>query len=117
MGKKWSGSLVNRLQEGRQFNADIYIGMGVTEYMYSDREAYEVIKIIDAKHVVVRRMDAERVDNNGMSECQKYAYKSNPNGYIRNLTLTKNGWRSRINGKLDNYFSLGTMEKYYDYSF
>lgn len=54
---KWYGSLNNRLEENRMFCDEIKIGTGMTEYSYSDREAYEVIAVADQKHVTVRRYD------------------------------------------------------------
>lgn len=60
MSRVWYGSLNNRLDENRQFCDEIKVGTGVTEYFYSDREAYEVIEVIDQKHVVIRRYDHKK---------------------------------------------------------
>lgn len=53
----WYGSLNNRLEENKMFCDEIKVGTGMTEYSYSDRQAYEVIEVIDQKHVTVRRYD------------------------------------------------------------
>ena len=44
----------------------------------SDRYPYEIIGITpDNKQLIIRPMDSIRIDKNGMSECQKYEFKSN----------------------------------------
>lgn len=53
------GNLTNRLEENKEFCDKIEVGTGMTEYFYSDRHAYEVIKVIDQKHVIVREYDHE----------------------------------------------------------
>lgn len=76
MSKRWYGSLQNRLLENCNDPAEITVGMGATEYSYSDREPLEVISVKDQKHVTVRRLVAKRTDDNGMSECQQYEFYS-----------------------------------------
>lgn len=71
------GSLTNRLEEGRTYGK-IEVGTGVTEMCYSDRHAYEIVEVIDDKHIVIRRCKATRIDNNGMSDCQDYEYEVEP---------------------------------------
>lgn len=85
MNKKWYGSLINRIDEGKTFG-EIKVGTGVTEMCYSDRHPYEVVKVIDDKHLLIRRCDAKRIDNNGMSECQEYEYTLRP---YKETILTK----------------------------
>lgn len=56
---KLYGSLQNRLVEGRDFTyGNIKVGTGVTEVLYSDRHAYEVIAVKDQNHFTIRRMKA-----------------------------------------------------------
>lgn len=57
MGKKWYGSIQNRLEENRQFCEEIKVGTGVTEYFYSDRHPYEVVEVKDQKHIKIRQLD------------------------------------------------------------
>lgn len=66
MAREWYGSLQNRLEENRQFVDEIKVGTGMTEYSYSDREAYEVIEVKDQKHVTVRRYDHKHVGDGCM---------------------------------------------------
>lgn len=54
---KWYGSLINRLEENKMYCKEITVGTGMTEYSWSDRHAYEVIEVVDQKHVVVREYD------------------------------------------------------------
>lgn len=74
---KFYGSLDNRMTEGRTYGK-IEIGTGVTEMFYSDRRAYEVVEIIDDKHLLIRRCKATRIDGNGMSDSQTYKYEVEP---------------------------------------
>ena len=60
---KWYGSLNNRIEENRQFCEVIEVGTGVTEYLWSDRHAYEVIEVKDQKHVTIREYDTKRPDD------------------------------------------------------
>ena len=56
---KLYGLLQNRLMEGKDFtNGNIEVGTGVTEVLYSDRHAYEVIAVKDQNHFTIRRMKA-----------------------------------------------------------
>ena len=119
MGSKWFGSLQNRLEE-RSAMPKPEVGMGVTEMFYSDREPYEIIEVIDDRHIVVRQLDWKRIDEGGFSESQEYEYYSNESYPPQKLFLTKQGqWRERIgkNGLGCNCFVVGRAERYYDFSF
>lgn len=65
MSTKWYGSFQNRLMENKHAD-EITVGMGMTEFGYSDREAYEVIDVKDQKHVTVRRLDHKHVGEGSM---------------------------------------------------
>lgn len=119
MSKVFYGSLQNRLME-RSKMPEPQVGMGVTEFFYSDRHPYEIIEVIDSRHIVVRALDYKRVDDNGMSDCQDYEYYSNPANHTKKLFLTKQGqWRERYGDRRlgCNTFGIGFACKYYDYSF
>jgi len=93
---KWQGSILNRIDEHRCYKKENEpkVGMGATEYMWTDRHPYSVIQV-DKKWkgknfdiVVIQRDDAKRVDNNGMSESQTYEYTPNKDGkkiYLKGL--------------------------------
>ena len=51
---KWYGSVNNRIMERGKSAEEITVGMGVTEFFWSDRHAYEVTKVIDQKHITIR---------------------------------------------------------------
>ena len=51
------------------------VGEGATELMYSDRHAFEVIKVSDdSSECTIQRYKAKRADKDGMSDCQSYVY-------------------------------------------
>ena len=113
----WYGSITNRVDE-RVRGEEPKVGMGVTHYGWSDRYAYEVIEVKDARHIVVRRLDAIRTDHNGFSEIQEYEYKTNPNNPTERLYKNNKGrWVRRVgkNG-VDNYggWRIGNAEEYRD---
>ena len=89
---KFYGCLSNRLEEGKIFVKEIKVGDGVTEYHWSDRTPYEVIEVINQKHIIIRKMDYKRIDNNGMSDTQDYQYISNENNPKYELVLRNNVW-------------------------
>ena len=88
--RKWYGSLSNRLEEDRMFCDEIRIGTGVTEYSYSDREAYEVIAVQDQKHVRVRQYDHRHVGNGCMDNMWELI--SNPDNPERDLVKIGDYW-------------------------
>lgn len=114
---EWYGSLQNRLME-RTTASEIKIGTGVTECLWSDRHAWEVIAIKDEKHITIRRLDYKMVEGTDWLD-QEYEYFSNPDGQVINLYKTKSGWRERIgrNGLGDTRFSVGYASEYRDPSF
>lgn len=89
---KLYGSLNNRFDEGKQFVDEIKVGTGVTEYGWSDRHAYEVTKVIDQKHIYIRKVDSVRTDKNGMSDAQSYKYISNTKNPEIELAKRGNVW-------------------------
>ena len=119
MSSVWYGNLNNRIDERRR-SASPEVGMGATEYLWSDRHAYEVIAVKDDRHVTVRRYKCKRVDNNGMSEIQKWAFESDPNGRTAELFLTKKGFWVERKGRSyrnSNKWGMGVADEYYDFSF
>lgn len=119
MSSIWYGSLTNRIEE-RAKSPTPAVGMGATEYCWSDRHAYEIIEVKDDRHITVRAYTCKRIDKNGMSECQDYEYIPNPNGHIAHLFKTLKGeWRERYSDRTlgCNRWGIGRAEEYYDYSF
>ena len=115
---RWEGSLQNRLMELWKTPEPV-VGMGVTECQWSDRTPWEIIQVIDDRHIIVRELDAKRVDRNGLSEMQEYEYSSNPENRTAKLFMTKQGhWRECVGRSLGcTKFVLGRAEKYWDPTF
>lgn len=90
MSNKWYGSLQNRLEENHRFCETIEVGTGMTEYLYSDREAYEVIAVRDQKHVTVRKLDHKHVGDGSMDN--RWELISNPENHKRDMTKRGNYW-------------------------
>lgn len=86
MANRWYGSVQNRLEENRQFCDEIRVGTGMTEYSYSDRHPYEVIEVIDQKHVVVRGLDHKPIGEAYSNDWELISNEDNPT-YL----LTKRG--------------------------
>lgn len=99
---KFYGSVVNRLEENKIYSK-IKVGEYATEYMWSDRHAYEITKVVDDKHFFIRRLKAIRVDKNGMSESQKYRYEQDPKAYEQEIEITKKGFKRVYRYDLDLY--------------
>jgi len=114
----------NRPPTGKTMNyehAEPHIGLGVTEYMFSDRRAYTIVDMSKSKKTLTIQRDiAKRVDNNGMSDMQEYEYTPDPNGPTRIITLRKDG-RYRDKGSQSTpgstIYSIGYRMAYHDYSF
>lgn len=90
MSRKWYGNLQNRLEENQQFCKEITVGTGMTEYSYSDREAYEVIEVRDQKHVTVRRLDHKHIGDGCMDN--QWELISNPENPEYDMTKRGNYW-------------------------
>lgn len=89
MSKKWYGSLDNRLEENKMYCEEIKVGTGMTEYSYSDRKAYEVVKVINQNNVLVRELDHKAV---GEPMSNEWELISNPNNPVRELKKRYGSW-------------------------
>lgn len=89
----WYGSVHNRLEENRQFCDEIKIGTGVTEYLYSDRHPYEVIDVVDQKHVYIRELDHKLI---GEPYSNDWELISNENNTVYYLTKRGKYWYKTI---------------------
>lgn len=140
---KWCGNLSNRIDENKMYCDKIEIGTGMTEYSWSDRKAFEVVKVVNQNNVFVREFDHKAV---GEPMSNEWELVSNPNNTIKELkkrygnwnwvnTYTKKNlenWEQRFvpediydkvmeKGVYKKYtranVSFGIAEYYYDYSF
>ncbi len=112
------GSLQNLLA-GSNPEITPAVGMGATKIGWSDRHPFTVITIVDAKTLVVQEDSYERTDGNGMSESQSYTFSPNPEGATYTITRRKNGqWVVQGDDtKNGQKFTVGSRDKYHDYSF
>jgi hypothetical protein len=84
-----AGGFINQMMGNNQTLPKV--GEGMTELMYSDRHAYEVLSI-NGDSCMVDQYRPKRVDNNGLSESQDYDYKD-LSGHPQKLT-----WRNKKGG-------------------
>lgn len=86
----WYGNINNRLEENKMYCKEITVGTGVTEYMYSDRHPYEVVEVIDQKHVYVRELGHKALPNSQFAnEWELFSDERKP---IKLLTKRGNQW-------------------------
>jgi len=126
------GSLVNLVcanQTQKELPADLKIGTGCTELLWSDRNPYEVIGIEKNKKdevtkLTVRAMDHKPGPNHKGVGCNDWILSSDPSGKQVNLFFRKKtkkraaGWyERRLNKDWGNRFLIGQAEYYYDWSF
>lgn len=118
---QWYGNVINRLYEDKNFTNQIEVGTGMTEYLWSDRLAWEVIAVKDQRHVTVRELDAKCV---GGAYSNDWELSSNPNSRTKEMAMRKNRWYEIFrdkDGKIYHWermrVSFGHADYYYDYSF
>lgn len=89
MSNKWYGSLNNRIDENKMYCEKIEVGTGMTEYSYSDRKAFEVVKVVNQNNVFVRELDHKAV---GQAMSNSWELVSNPNNPVRELKKRYGYW-------------------------
>jgi hypothetical protein len=89
------------------------VGMGATILCWTDRHAATIVRVTKAQ-VHVRQDKATRIDKNGMSESQEYAYETDPTAEVEIFRLTKRGYRKAGGGSA---LRIGDRDEYHDYSF
>lgn len=119
MGKRWYGSISNRIEENKMYCKTIEIGTPVTRYYWSDREPYEVVAIVNQKHLFLRKMDAIAC---GEPMSNTWQIVSNPTNQTIEVMRRYKKWYQVLhkNGKLEFSelaLSFGRAEKYFDYEF
>jgi hypothetical protein len=103
------------------------VGKFLNQKGWTDVEPYEIVKVVSAKQVIVRPMDAvldpswqREVSPGGFAghvmnnHEQKWNITSNPTAPERRVRLGKKGWKDAYG----NYYSLSdSPRKFYDYNF
>ena len=126
---KFHGSVHNRVLSSRVPKVKPEVGMGVTECLWSDRYAWEIVEVIDEKHAIIRKMDAKCKD----WYAGDWEVFPDPNGEIRHLVFRYGRWRDLLwdevweDGRVvsrtpsrrlgTNGWRLGSAEEYRDPSF
>lgn len=118
---KLYGSLNNRMEENKMFCKEIEVGTGMTRYDYSDRHAYEVVKVIDQTNVFVREYDHELAGEPMSNEWKLISNEKNPvielkfkNGvWYQVIEFTKELWLN--NAKNMAKEETHKIDMYYDY--
>jgi hypothetical protein len=114
------GSLVNLIQEGAGNAQKPVVGMGITCLGWTDRMPMTIVEVnASGNQFVATHDDWERIDSNGMSECQEYKYTSNPDAHVRTTFRRAKNGKFYSSGGMRNGRGciLGRRERYYDFSF
>lgn len=126
------GSLINLVcanQSQKELPADLKIGTGCTELMWSDRNPYEVVAIKknkkdEVEQLIVRKMDHKAAPNHNGIGYNDWILSSNIDGRRCVLRFRKGtkrrapGWYAKTDsGDWGNRFLIGHAEYYYDWSF
>lgn len=113
-------SLVNELAFNNPIPA-AKVGMPATVCFHSDRVPATVIEVSgEGKRIKVQEDKAERMDSNGMSDCQDWSFSRDPNGRIFDASFRKKVGRYVVKGedqKSGTRVHVGSRGKFYDYSF
>lgn len=112
-------SMTNYLMSGTKGQPTPTVGMGITELMWSDRAAGTITRVSPSGKTLWYQLDkATRIDGNGMSEVQDYAYEPNPDAPVKTARLTKRGWKTVCSGAASGTrIAIGYRATYYDFSF
>ena len=108
-----NGSLINHMMASTPANTTVSVGDGATLVSWTDRTPATVVEVISPRKIVVQIDESHRIDENGMSDSQKYRFEPNPFGAKYTAVLRKTGWKV-VNGP---NVIVGHRDKYYDYSF
>ena len=111
------GSLTNRIEEN--YNAiQPTVGMGVTEYGWSDRYPYTIIEVVNERTLRIQEDQAKLPKGDSIFGRQDWIITPNPNGHIITITKRKNGkWKELGRSQGSNTFGIGRRTKYHDPSF
>ena len=125
------GSLINLVcanQSQKELPADLKIGTGATELMWSDRNPFEVVAIKknkkgEVEQLIVRAMDHKPGPNHKGVGCNDWILTSDMDGERVVLRFRKGtkkraaGWYAKSDNGWGSRFLIGHAEYYYDWSF
>jgi len=108
-----TGSVINAVPSGTNGQPTPEVGMGITLLHWTDRSAGTITRVsVSGKTFWFKDDVVARIDANGMSESQEYAYAPG-DGPEKRAGLTKRGWK-QVGGPR---IALGYRRAYHDYSF
>lgn len=88
---KWYGSIENRLEENQNLNCEKVVGGLLTEFSYTDRTPYEIVKVDNQKHIFIRELGHKKADNEQYSNnWELYSDETNP---VKELIYRNNSWK------------------------
>jgi len=112
-----------------------FVGQHVTEFHYTDRDAWEVVEIISPRRIKIRELDAECIrkpqefypggfcGHYADNHAQEYRLSSNPNNKTKVLSWRAKAMRWAEVGQQTRYSKFGLHKKgetanfFYDYNF
>ena len=123
-----TGSVTNHLFSRASFTMP-EVGMGATLLKWSDRSPATISSVFEKGkylYIGIQTDNYKRIDNNGMSENQKYEYTPNPKQPETFFRYDGDSWqevrKNHITGRwikveYGDGILIGKREKYYDMSF
>lgn len=112
------GSLNNLLLSGSNGAPVPVVGMGATILGWTDRYAATIVEVSKTKHRVgVKRDKVKRLDNNGMSDSQRWLCVPDPNSPVEYFSRRKDGGYAAVGSRSACRLRIGERNHYYDFSF
>ena len=112
-----TGSLMNHVMASTP-NTKPEPGMGATILLWTDRHAATIVGVSKSGRVIgVQRDKAIRIDDNGMSDMQKYRYERDLTATIQWFSLRKDGSYIEVGSKSGSRLGINYRREYYDHSF
>lgn len=93
------------------------VGMGATEVGWTDRHAFVIEKVCTPRKLQVARCLVTRLDKNGMSEAQQYAFEAPEFDAPAQRETIRQHKDGRWYSKGGSTFVVGLLSEYYDFSF
>ena len=119
---KWYGSIENRLEENKNLNGEKVVGGLLTEFSYSDRHPYEIVKVENQKSIWIRELGHKKTDNESYSN--NWELYQDETNQVQHLVYRYNRWYKKyVNGLTGKTkysqasITFGYAEYYYDYEF
>lgn len=80
---KWYGSIDNRIEEDHNLDCEKKVGGLLTEFSWSDRTPYEIVKVVNQKDLFIRELKHRKADSEPMSNnWELYSDDDNKHVYI-----------------------------------